>query len=356
MNVNGKKLTSLWTENKSVKIIDQTKLPFLVSTKLLRTKQDFIDAINKMEVRGAPLIGVTAAFGFAISIKENPTKKNIDKVYADFFKTRPTAINLKWAIDEVRSSIMDVDCNKRFDVAFYKAKQIRDNDIKSCLNIAYNGYEIIKKHYKEKQRALNILTHCNAGWLATVDWGTALAPIFLAKKNKMPVHIWVDETRPRNQGALLTAWELENEKIPYTVIADNAGGHLMQNNKIDFCIVGSDRTAINGDVCNKIGTYLKAISAFINKIPFYVALPLSTIDKTAHSGNYIPIEERGPEELTHINVFNYNKFSNQQIYLNCKKVHNPAFDITPSKYITQLITDKGNCSANLKSIKKVLET
>tara|TARA_B100000886_G_scaffold216550_1_gene150272 strand:+ start:457 stop:1527 length:1071 start_codon:yes stop_codon:yes gene_type:complete len=356
MNVNGKKLTSLWIENNSVMIIDQTKLPFLVSIKELKTKQDFLNAINRMEVRGAPLIGVTAAFGFAFALKKNATRKNIDEVYSQFFNTRPTAVNLKWAIDKIKDSIINLGQNQRFDVAFKKAEEIRDYDISSCLNIAQNGYKIIKKLYEKKKRKLNILTHCNAGWLATVDWGTALAPIFLAKKQKIPIHIWVDETRPRNQGALLTAWELENEQIPYTVIADNAGGHLMQNKKIDLCIVGSDRTAMNGDVCNKIGTYLKAISAFINNIPFYVALPSSTIDKTARSGNCIPIEERSSEELTHINVFNGSRYSYKQIYLNCKKVHNPAFDITPSKYVTQLITDKGNCRANLKSIQEVLKT
>ncbi len=231
---------------------------------------------------------------------------------------------------------------------------MRQNDIKACKKIGLNGFEIIKKIYKKKKRSINILTHCNAGWLAAVDYGTALAPIFFAKKNNIPIHVWVDETRPRNQGALLTSWELKNEKIPHTVIVYNAGGYLMQSGKVDLCLVGSDRTTINGDVCNKIGTYLKAISAHENNIPFFVALPTSTIDTRLNNGSKIPIELRNGSELYETVIYKSKKITTGRIYPKNTKTLNPAFDVTPSRYITKLITENGVCKSNEKSIKKII--
>ena len=317
---------------------------------------DYISAINEMKVRGAPLIGVTAAFGLAESIKKDPNNKNIESSYKKLLETRPTAVNLKWALDKIKTEVLQYNIQKRANIAFNIAKNIRKNDIEYCKRIGEHGYQIIKNLYNKKKRTINILTHCNAGWLAAIDWGTAIAPIYMSFKKKIPIHIWVDETRPRNQGALLTAWELEQEKIPYTVIVDNAGGYLMQKGDVDLCIVGSDRTAMNGDVCNKIGTYLKAISAYENKIPFFVALPISTFDKNSRSGNDIPIENRSSKEITHIKYLKNNKFLESKIFLNSQKFSNPAFDITPSKYITKLITNRGIINPNTQSIKKVMKS
>ena len=351
-----KKLTSLWLENEKIKIIDQTKLPFKLSILNLKNLSDYISAIKEMKVRGAPLIGVTAAFGLAESIKKYPDDKNIELSYKKLLETRPTAINLKWALDKIKIKVLQYNIKKRADIAFNVAKNIRKNDIDYCKRIGEHGYQIIKDIYNKKKRTINILTHCNAGWLAAIDWGTAIAPIYMSFKKKIPIHIWVDETRPRNQGALLTAWELEQEKIPHTVIVDNAGGHLMQKGDVDLCIVGSDRTAMNGDVCNKIGTYLKAISAYENKIPFFVALPISTFDKSSKSGNDIPIENRPSKEITHVKYLKNNKFLEGKIFLNSQNFSNPAFDITPSKYITKLITNRGIIEPNIKSIKKVMKS
>ena len=351
-----RKLTSLWIENEKVKIIDQTKLPFKLSILNLKNLSDYILAIKEMKVRGAPLIGVTAAFGLAESIKKDPNDKNIEFSYKKLLETRPTAINLKWALDEVRIGVLKHNIKNRAAIALKIAKKIRINDIEFCKKIGEYGYQIIKNLYKKKKRTINILTHCNAGWLAAVDWGTAIAPIYMSFKKKIPIHIWVDETRPRNQGALLTAWELEQKKIPHTVIVDNAGGYLMQKGDVDLCIVGSDRTAMNGDVCNKIGTYLKAISAYENKIPFFVALPISTFDKSSKSGNDIPIENRSSKEITHVKYLKNNEFLECKIFLNSQNFSNPAFDITPSKYITKLITNRGIIEPNEKSIKKVIKS
>ena len=351
-----RKLTSLWIENEKVKIIDQTKLPFKLSILNLKNLSDYILAIKEMKVRGAPLIGVTAAFGLAESIKKDPNDKNIEFSYKKLLETRPTAINLKWALDEVRIGVLKHNIKNRAAIALKIAKKIRINDIEFCKKIGEYGYQIIKNLYKRKKRTINILTHCNAGWLAAVDWGTAIAPIYMSFKKKIPIHIWVDETRPRNQGALLTAWELEQKKIPHTVIVDNAGGYLMQKGDVDLCIVGSDRTAMNGDVCNKIGTYLKAISAYENKIPFFVALPISTFDKSSKSGNDIPIENRSSKEITHVKYLKNNEFLECKIFLNSQNFSNPAFDITPSKYITKLITNRGIIEPNEKSIKKVMKS
>ncbi len=354
MKVNKKDYSTIWLEKNKVKIIDQTKLPFKFVIKELSSLKSFFNAIKKMEVRGAPLIGVTAAFGLALEVLRNPNKSNILKSYRTLCNSRPTAINLKWALDEIIKVILKMPPEQRGLESMKIANKIRNDDINSCKQIGKYGLEVIKKIYKKKKKCVNILTHCNAGWLATVDWGTALAPIFYAKKKKIPIHIWVDETRPRNQGALLTSWELKNENISHTVIVDNAGGHLMQNKKIDMCLVGSDRTTISGNVCNKIGTYLKAVVAYENKIPFFVALPTSTIDKKIKKISDIPIELRDGDELSKVNLKIKNKFMSMNVYAKDTPTLNPAFDVTPKKFITKLITEKGICDPKQELIKKLL--
>ena len=354
MKVNKKDYSTIWLEKNKVKIIDQTKLPFKFVIKELSSLKSFFNAIKKMEVRGAPLIGVTAAFGLALEVLRNPNKSNILKSYRTLCNSRPTAINLKWALDEIIKVILKMPPEQRGVESMKIANKIRNDDINSCKQIGKYGLEVIKKIYKKKKKCVNILTHCNAGWLATVDWGTALAPIFYAKKKKIPIHIWVDETRPRNQGALLTSWELKNENISHTVIVDNAGGHLMQNKQIDMCLVGSDRTTISGNVCNKIGTYLKAVVAYENKIPFFVALPTSTIDKKIKKISDIPIELRDGDELSKVNLKIKNKFMSMNVYAKDTPTLNPAFDVTPKKFITKLITEKGICDPKQELIKKLL--
>ena len=356
MLVKGKNYRTLWLEKSVVNIIDQTKLPFKFEIVKLKKLKDFCDAISNMQVRGAPLIGVTAAYGMAVSVSNDSSKKNIDRSFDLLLKTRPTAVNLLWALNFLKRELLSVNSSSRKKLAFNLCEKILKDDIDSSLSIAKYGCEVIKKIYKKKKRVLNILTHCNAGWLATIDWGTALAPIYMAKRENIPIHIWVDETRPRNQGALLTAWELKQEKIPYTIIVDNAGGHLMQNGKVDLCIVGSDRTALNGDVCNKIGTYLKALAAYDNSIPFYVALPSSTIDHKLTSGvKNIDIEERNGNELSSVKIFKDNKIKENSIYFKNANVSNPAFDVTPARYVTQLITEFGVCKPNKNSILKNID-
>ena len=354
MKVNKKDYSTIWLEKNKVKIIDQTKLPFKFVIKELSSLKSFFNAIKKMEVRGAPLIGVTAAFGLALEVLRNPNKSNILKSYRTLCNSRPTAVNLKWALDEIMKVILKMQPEQRGIESMKIANKIRNDDINSCKQIGKYGLEVIEKIYKKKKKCVNILTHCNAGWLATVDWGTALAPIFYSKKKKIPVHIWVDETRPRNQGALLTSWELKNENISHTVIVDNAGGHLMQNKKIDMCLVGSDRTTISGNVCNKIGTYLKAVVAYENNIPFFVALPTSTIDKKIKKISDIPIELRDGDELSKVNLKIKNKFMSMNVYAKDTPTLNPAFDVTPKKFITKLITEKGICDPKEELIKKLL--
>ena len=354
MIVKEKNYSTIWLSDKKIKIIDQTKLPFKFKIKELSSLDSFVNAIKNMEVRGAPLIGVTAAFGLAFEILRNADNQNIEKAANKLLESRPTAINLKWAIEKVKS-VMKKPKQDRALKSLEIAKKIREDDINFCKKIGKNGLKIIKKIYKKKKSKVNILTHCNAGWLATVDWGTALAPIFFAHREGIPLHIWVDETRPRNQGALLTAWELKNEKVPHTVIVDNAGGHLMQNQEVDMCLVGSDRTTINGNVCNKIGTYLKALAAYENKVPFYVALPTSTIDHKIRRLSQIPIEKRSGEELSKCKFTFFYKIIEGKIFQEGTPTFNPSFDVTPSKFITNLVTEKGICEANRKSIHKLLQ-
>lgn len=360
MLINNKQYTTIWYESDSQKvfIIDQTKLPHEFVIKPLDNLQDYCSAIKDMLVRGAPLIGATAAYGLAMSLKDDPSEQAEQQVAAQLTDTRPTAVNLQWAINSVRQCIANVPLEQKADVALKEAHRLREESIHVCEEIGHFGADLIKSCYEEKQQPVNILTHCNAGWLATVDWGTALAPIYKAYFAGVPIHVWVDETRPRNQGASLTAFELSEQGIPHTVIVDNAGGHLMQHSMVDMCIVGSDRTTAHGDVCNKIGTYLKALAAVDNNIPFYVALPVSTIDWEIGDGLAgVPIEEREQEEVTHLSGMDENgKLSRIKLVADSPAA-NYAFDVTPAKYITALITEYGvfNTSENdLKRLKNNL--
>ena len=352
MKINGKSYKTIWFENNIVKIIDQTKLPHQFLIKELKSVKDTINAIKHMEVRGAPLIGATAAYGLVLSIIENNDLSYLKKSSEELINSRPTAINLKWAIDRMMKKLLGVNNSDILEIALDEAKAITIEDENFCKNIGLNGLKIIEDIANKKKDIVNILTHCNAGWLATIDWGTATSPIYHAHQKGIKVHVWVDETRPRNQGANLTSYELNEEGIPNTVITDNAGGILMQRGQVDMCIVGTDRTLYNGDVCNKIGTYLKALAARDNNVPFYVALPSSTIDWNIKDHNKIPIEERNPKELSYVEgVDEDNKVKKVRIYSEKSKAMNLAFDVTPAKYVTGLITEKGVCEASEKGLK-----
>jgi methylthioribose-1-phosphate isomerase len=354
MRIQGKEYRTIWFENDVVKIIDQTKLPHQFIIKDLNSVKDAINAIKVMEVRGAPLIGGTAAYGIVLAIQESTEKKFIIKSAEELIQSRPTAINLKWAVDRMMNKLSGINSDQILNIALKEAKEICDEDEKFCENIGINGLKIIEEIYNKKKETVNILTHCNAGWLATINWGTATSPIYHAHKKGIPVHVWVDETRPRNQGANLTSYELNEEEIPNTIIADNTGGILMQRGDVDMCIVGTDRTLSNGDVCNKIGTYLKALAAHDNNIPFYVTLPSSTIDWDIKDAKDIPIEERNSEELSHVEgIDENNKIKKVLIYPKKSKAMNLAFDITPAKYVTGLITEKGICEASPEGLKKL---
>ncbi len=352
MKIDGKSYKTIWFENNLVKIIDQTKLPHQFIIKDLKTVKDTINAIKKMEVRGAPLIGATAAYGLVLSIIEKNDLSFLKKSSIELIASRPTAINLKWAVDRMMKKLSGVNDKDILRIALDEAKAITVEDINFCKNIGLNGLKIIENIANKKKDTVNILTHCNAGWLATIDWGTATSPIYHAHQKGIKIHVWVDETRPRNQGANLTSYELNEEGISNTVITDNAGGILMQRGQVDLCIVGTDRTLSNGDVCNKIGTYLKALAARDNNIPFYVALPSSTIDWKIKDHRQIPIEERNSEELSYMEgVDDNNKISKVRIYPKKSKSLNLAFDITPAKFVSGLITEKGVCEASEKGLK-----
>ena len=356
MKIEGKSYRTIWFDNNTVKIIDQTKLPHQFIIKDLKTSKDAINAIKTMEVRGAPLIGATAAYGLVLSIIENNDLSFLKKTSEDLISSRPTAINLKWAIDRMMNKLLGVNSNEILKLALEEAKAIVEEDVNFCKNIGTNGLKIIEEIAKKKKGTINILTHCNDGWLATIDWGTATSPIYHAHKKGIKVHVWVDETRPRNQGANLTSYELNEEGIPNTIIADNTGGILMQRGQVDMCIVGTDRTLSNGDVCNKIGTYLKALAAKDNNIPFYVALPSSTIDWNIKDHKKIPIEERNSEELSHVEGLDKdNKLQKVLIYPQNSKAMNLAFDVTPAKYVTGLITEKGVCEASEQGLKSLFK-
>ncbi len=358
MKINGKEYRTIWFDEHSqfVKIIDQTKLPHQFIIKDLKTVKDAINAIKLMEVRGAPLIGGTAAYGIVLAIIENSDLNFIKQSSEDLIKSRPTAINLRWAVNRMIKKLSGINSIEILNIALQEAKDICDEDEKFCEDIGLNGLKIIEKIYNKKKDIVNILTHCNAGWLATINWGTATSPIYHAHIKGIPVHVWVDETRPRNQGANLTSFELNEEQVPNTIIADNTGGILMQRGEVDMCIVGTDRTLSTGDVCNKIGTYLKALAAHDNNVPFYVALPSSTIDWDIKDLKDIPIEERSSEELSHVEgIDNEGKVKKVMIYPKKSKAMNLAFDVTPAKYVTGLITEKGICEASTDALQKMFK-
>ncbi len=356
MRIEGKEYRTIWYEESVVKIIDQTKLPHNFVIKELKTVKDAINAIKVMEVRGAPLIGATAAYGIVLAIQESNDLEFIKKSSNELIQSRPTAINLKWAVDRMMKKLSGINSDQILDIALKEAKEICDEDENFCENIGINGLKLIEEIYNKKKSTVNILTHCNAGWLATINWGTATSPIYHAHKKGIPVHVWVDETRPRNQGANLTSYELNEEEISNTIIADNTGGILMQRGEVDMCIVGTDRTLSNGDVCNKIGTYLKALAAHDNKVPFYVALPSSTIDWNIKDAKHIPIEERNSDELSYIEgIDENNQVKKVLIYPQKSKAMNLAFDVTPAKYVSGLITERGVCEASSNGLKNIFK-
>ncbi|MGD9020157.1 MAG: S-methyl-5-thioribose-1-phosphate isomerase [Lysobacterales bacterium] len=352
MKVDGKNYRSIWGDESgaAVNIIDQTLLPHAFVTRKLKTLEDAAEAIGIMRVRGAPLIGATAAYGLALAMLDDPDDARLEAACARLIETRPTAVNLRWAVEMVREALLAVTPGERAGRAWALAAEICDEDVAINHAIGLHGLEIIRKAWQRKgqQAPLHILTHCNAGWLATVDWGTALAPIYQAHDAGIPVHVWVDETRPRNQGAALTAWELAAHGVPYDVIVDNAGGHLMQQGLVDLCITGTDRTARNGDVCNKVGTYLKALAAADNGVSFYVALPGPTIDWLAAEGiTGIPIEERDAREITHVTgMADDGQVRDVRITPRGAGARNYAFDVTPARLVTGLITERGACTAS----------
>ena len=347
MKVDGQPYRTIWlnADGNSVSVIDQTLLPHLFKTVAWRTVDDVAAGIRNMVVRGAPLIGASAGYGIALAMLADSSDKSFGRAYEALFASRPTAVNLRWALDRMRSVLLPLEPNQRVQIAFATAKQIADEDVDNCSAIGEHGRALIQQTWENVQRSrpVNVLTHCNAGWLATVDWGTALAPIYKAFDTGIPVHVWVDETRPRNQGASLTAWELGHHGVAHTVIVDNAGGHLMQHGQVDLCIVGSDRTTAGGDVCNKIGTYLKALAAHDNRVPFYVALPVSTIDWSIDDGvKEIPIETRAPEEVTIISGrAGDGKIGSVQLTPEGSTALNYAFDVTPRRFVTGLVTEFG---------------
>ncbi len=353
MNVNGKPYRCIWLEadGRRVGIIDQTKLPHQFETVSLATVDDAVLAISDMLVRGAPLIGATAAYGVCLGLIEDSSDATLATVCAKLIQARPTAVNLRWAVERMRALLAPFPPEKRLARAYKEAADICNEDVQVNESLGTHGLQLIKKHQHQEGQPVNILTHCNAGWLATVDWGTALAPVFKAREAGIPVHVWVDETRPRNQGAHLTAWELAAAGIDHHLIVDNAGGHLMQQGLVDLCIVGTDRTAANGDVCNKIGTYLKALAAADNNIPFYVALPSSTIDWTLQEGAAIPIEERAEDEVLQVSGKGADgTVQRVNIAPEQTRAVNPAFDVTPARLVTGLITERGVCEASREGL------
>ncbi len=361
MQINDKPYHTIWLSEKNpsvVQIIDQRKLPFVFEILDLKTPDDCFHAIRDMAVRGAPLIGVTAAYGMYLALlcfSGNNPEKYLNETATILKLARPTAVNLAYAVDEMLKFMLQnlLSANLK-EISLSKVEEMKSCEISFSEKIGEFGLEVIEKIYQQKQEPVNILTHCNAGWLACIDWGTATAPIYKAHHKGIPVHVWVDETRPRNQGARLTAFELGQEGVPHTVIADNTGGHLMQNKMVDLVIVGSDRTTITGDVANKIGTYLKALAAKDNSIPFYVALPSSTFDWQMEDGiTEIPIEERDSDEVAKIEGWNGNSIQKVKLIPENSRAANYGFDVTPARLVTGLITERGICKANRESILKL---
>jgi methylthioribose-1-phosphate isomerase len=352
MKIKGRHYRTIWPDADTVAVIDQTKLPFRFDLKRLATVAEAAEAIQTMVVRGAPLIGVTAAYGLVLASRADPSDGALDEAREALAATRPTAVNLHWALARMAGRLRSVATSDRLEVALAEAAAIADEDVAFCETIGVHGAALIREAHERTGRRVNVLTHCNAGWLATVDWGTALAPVYKAHDSGIPVHVWVDETRPRGQGAALTAFELNAHGVPHTVITDNAGGHLMQHGHVDLCIVGSDRTTATGDVANKIGTYLKALAARDNDIPFYAALPSSTIDWTLHDGvRDIPIEERSAREVTHVTgEAKDGTLHTVALVSPGSPAVNPAFDVTPARLVTGIITERGVAAATREGL------
>jgi methylthioribose-1-phosphate isomerase len=355
MNVAGipHRTIRLHADGVSVEVIDQTLLPHEFRLVRLYTLEDALRAIADMVVRGAPLIGATAAYGMALALRQDASDTGLARAHAQLLATRPTAVNLRWALDEIRTTTVRLPPAERAQAAYRRAAQICDDDVALCSAIGEHGKRIIEAIVKRKGASpVNVLTHCNAGWLATVDWGTALAPVYKAHDAGIPVHVWAEETRPRNQGASLTAWELGQHGVPHHVIVDNAGGHLMQHGAVDVCFVGTDRTTAEGDVCNKIGTYLKALAAHDCKVPFYVCLPSPSIDWTIRDGvAEIPIEERGADEVRLVRGLGPDgKPSSVLVTPQDSPVANPGFDVTPARLVTGLVTERGVCAASANGL------
>ncbi|MGI9522677.1 MAG: S-methyl-5-thioribose-1-phosphate isomerase [Hyphomicrobiaceae bacterium] len=351
MKIDGTHYRTIWVNEDgwSVSTIDQTQLPHRFETAQLRTLSDAAQAIKTMVVRGAPLIGATAAYGICLHLREDPSDEALDHALTHLAEQRPTAVNLRWALEEMRKAVQKVPADSRVETAYARAAALCDEDVETCRLIGVHGLSLIKDIAARKPTGepVNILTHCNAGWLATVDWGTATSPVYQAHDDGIKVHVWVDETRPRNQGASLTAYELASHGVDHTIVVDNAGGHLMQHGKVDLCIVGTDRTTATGDVANKIGTYLKALAAKDNDVPFYVALPHSTIDWSLDDGFAIPIEKRGEEEVLKMaGRLDNGDVVTVEIAAPNSPADNPAFDVTPARLITGLITERGISAAN----------
>ena len=344
MNIEGRHYRTIWPEGEAVCVIDQTKLPFAFEVRRLATMEDAAEAISTMIVRGAPLIGATAAYGVALAMRAGASDALLDEAVRVLGATRPTAVNLHWALERMARVLRPLRVGERAARAFAAAAALCDEDVACCRAIGEHGAALIREIPARKRgEPVNILTHCNAGWLATVDWGTATSPIYQAHDKGIPIHVWVDETRPRNQGASLTAWELGQHGVPHTVIPDNTGGHLMQHRRVDLAIVGTDRVTAQGDVCNKIGTYLKALAAKDNNVPFYVALPSPTIDFSVNDGvAEIPIEQRGAEEVTTMTgVTADGRIESVRIVPEGSNVANYGFDVTPARLVTGLITERG---------------
>ncbi|HEY7889472.1 MAG TPA: S-methyl-5-thioribose-1-phosphate isomerase [Steroidobacteraceae bacterium] len=352
MKISGVPYRTIWPlESGAVRVIDQSRLPFELVTLDLTTLEDAAHAIKTMVVRGAPLIGATAAYGLALALRTDASDRRIEEATKILGATRPTAVNLAWALARVRSAIAQLAPAERFEAAFREAGNICEADVEQCRSIGAHGLELIRQVAKSPTRRINVLTHCNAGWLACVDWGTALAPVYMAHNAGIPVHVWVDETRPRNQGAALTAYELGAHGVPHTVIVDNLGGLLMQRGEVDCVIVGSDRTTACGDVCNKIGTYLKALAAKDNNVPFYAALPVSTLDWNLEHGRDIEIEQRSAAEVTEVTGrTGAGDITSVRVVPAGSAALNLAFDVTPARLVTGIITERGVCPASREGL------
>lgn len=352
MRIDGRDSRTIWLarDGASVEVIDQRALPHRFALRTLRSAADAAAAISDMTVRGAPLIGAAGAYGLALAMAADPSDAGLAAAHARLLVARPTAVNLAWALDRVRARLAPLKPSERRDAAYAEAARIADDDVATCERLGEHGAKLVVDAWERagRSRSVEVLTHCNAGWLAAVDWGTALAPIYKAHRAGVPVHVWVDETRPRNQGASLTAYELLNEGVPHTVVVDNVGGHLMQHGRVDLCIVGTDRTTRTGDVCNKVGTYLKALAAHDNAVPFFVALPSSTVDWRVSDGvRDIPIEERSPDEVMFMSGETASgAIETVRVVPRGSTACNYAFDVTPARLVTGLITERGVCAAS----------